>query len=653
MNRPTVKVLLIEDDKDDYILVRSLLTEVQSTRYELQWIASFEEAKSALARCEHDAYLVDYRLGGRTGLELLTEAVARNCTAPIILLTGQGDYDVDMEAMKSGAADYLVKDSISAPLLERSIRYAIERKSNERELNRYRHHLEEMVAERARQFEEANSKLLRENAERKRAESALRESENKFREMADLLPLAIFELDRECGLTFINRAGLESFGYTQKDFQKGLNALDWVVPEERETVLANIRNRFLEKGTQGNEYTALRKDGSTFPVVVFSSPLIRDDQVLGLRGVVLDITERKRAEERMVQQNDFLKNVLESLTHPFYVLDAETYKILMANSAAAPGGLPQDVTCHVLTHRRKSPCNSTEHLCPLKTIKDTGRPLTVEHLHYDLDGNARNMEVHGYPIFDKDGKVIQIIEYSLDITERKKLEEELQQSSEKIKLFAYSISHDLKSPAVGIHGLTRLLHSHYRGSLDERGRQYCDQILKASEQVLSLIEDINIFIKTKETPLDFENLNPKDILRAVREEFAAPLKTREVNWVEPEDLPPVTADRKSLVRLFRNLVDNALKYGGTQLSEIRIGYGATTGFHVFSVSDNGIGMKKEGCEKVFGLFQRQETSKGTEGTGLGLAIVREIAKKHRGKAWVEPGEERGVTFYVSLSKSGA
>ncbi len=372
--------------------------------------------------------------------------------------------------------------------------------------------------------------------------------------------------------------------------------------------------------------------------------------MVGITGAGRDITERKRAEEEIIRKNEFLYNVIESLTHPFYVLDANDFTIKMANSAAAPNGLPEGVTCHALTHLSSGPCQDNEHLCPLQVIKKTKQPLMVEHIHYDREGNARNVEVHAYPVFDKEGSVVQIIEYSFDITARKKLEEALRKSIEKIKLFAYSVSHDLKSPAVGIHGLTKLLHKQYGDTLDERGQRYCDLILKASEQVVELVEEINIFIKTKETPLRFETLDLDEILRLVRQEFAAKLDLRRVKWSQPERLPDIKADRLCLVRVLRNLVDNALKYGGEHLSRISIGYEESREWHTFSVRDDGIGIRQEDSQKIFELFHRNQQSESIEGTGLGLAIVREMVEKHNGTVWAEPASPRGTTFYFTISR---
>ncbi len=128
-----IKVLLIDDDEDEHVIIGDMLTSLGTHNIELDWVATYEAGLDSIRRGLHDAYLLDFRLGEHSGLELLHQAVADGCTAPIILLTGQGDHDVDVEAMKAGAADYLVKGQVDAALLERSLRFALERSRSEQD----------------------------------------------------------------------------------------------------------------------------------------------------------------------------------------------------------------------------------------------------------------------------------------------------------------------------------------------------------------------------------------------------------------------------------------------------------------------------------------------------------------------------------------
>lgn len=128
------KILLVDDDEDDSVLIRDLLSDAFAFGSRPDWADSYESGLSAMAAGEHDVYLVDFRLGLRDGLDLVREAVRRGCKAPIILLTGQNCRQTDLDAMAAGAVDFLVKGEITPSLLERSIRYAIERKRVEQRL---------------------------------------------------------------------------------------------------------------------------------------------------------------------------------------------------------------------------------------------------------------------------------------------------------------------------------------------------------------------------------------------------------------------------------------------------------------------------------------------------------------------------------------
>jgi signal transduction histidine kinase len=134
MEQAPLRVLLIDDNQDDYIITKKLLTTSEQGTFALDWVANYNAALDAITRHEHDAYLLDYRLGPDSGLELLQAARAQGCQEPIIFLTGQGDRALDLAAMHAGATDYLVKGQITAALLGRSLRYACERRRTELQL---------------------------------------------------------------------------------------------------------------------------------------------------------------------------------------------------------------------------------------------------------------------------------------------------------------------------------------------------------------------------------------------------------------------------------------------------------------------------------------------------------------------------------------
>ena len=143
MKNAFIKVLLIDDDEDDYVVTEDLLDGAEIGMFELEWIDNYQQALKAILQNNHDVYLFDYRLGPETGLDLLEEVMRRGVRAPIILLTGLGDHDIDREAMKIGAADYLIKGQMDTAILERSILHAIERKQTDAKQNQLVDELEE------------------------------------------------------------------------------------------------------------------------------------------------------------------------------------------------------------------------------------------------------------------------------------------------------------------------------------------------------------------------------------------------------------------------------------------------------------------------------------------------------------------------------
>ncbi|MFA5268427.1 MAG: PAS domain S-box protein [Methanoregula sp.] len=175
---------------------------------------------------------------------------------------------------------------------------------------------------------------IREITERKRAEEARNESENRFRELADLLPQGIYEADTDGRMIYANRLAQEMYGYTDEDIEKGLNVLNVIAPVDRKRAV-NVFSKMVETGTreQGREeYLAVRKDGSLFPVSIYSSPIYRDGRISGVRGVVIDITDRKKNEDELRAANEQLVASEEELRAQYDELASGEKRIRMSES---------------------------------------------------------------------------------------------------------------------------------------------------------------------------------------------------------------------------------------------------------------------------------------------------------------------------------
>lgn len=177
--------------------------------------------------------------------------------------------------------------------LEKEIK---ERKAAEERLLKRNQEIESIIYERTMELQRANEKLTNEINERIEAEEALKNSEEKYRELANFLPQIIFETDDHGILTFINRNAFNIMDYDEADFKKGINVLNLLIPDNRERAVNNIQNVLNGKRSQGNEYTALAKNGKTFPISIHANPIMRNNKPVGMRGIIIDLTEKKQAE---------------------------------------------------------------------------------------------------------------------------------------------------------------------------------------------------------------------------------------------------------------------------------------------------------------------------------------------------------------------
>ncbi|MBA3011711.1 MAG: PAS domain S-box protein, partial [Desulfobacula sp.] len=174
-----------------------------------------------------------------------------------------------------------------------------ELKQAERDLSKHRDHLEQLVEERTQELTQANQRLSEEIIEHKATETALMDSKERFRQLAEMLPETVFEMDLFSNFTFRNKASFTTFGYESHIEEAPGNALDSIVPEDHQRVIENCAKILEGEPSMGNEYRAIRRDGSIFPIMIYTNALMEDGQAIGYRGILLDISERKEMEEAL------------------------------------------------------------------------------------------------------------------------------------------------------------------------------------------------------------------------------------------------------------------------------------------------------------------------------------------------------------------
>jgi PAS domain S-box-containing protein len=272
-SRDPWRVLLIEDDEDDWVLARSLFATARPG-VELAWAKQRDEALSMLAGASYDAVLVDYLLGEHSGVELVRELVHRGLAPPVILLTGHGSHEVDLAAMEAGASEYLVKSEITPALLERTVRYAIEGK---------------------------------------RAEEALRRREERYRRLLEGLDQLIYEVEVEDEegplVTFVSRRARELYGVEAAELLGPASRwLEWVHAEDREAAAAEQARAL--RGTPVTRRYRVRPRGSAEWRWIEDRLLPRLDVhggVVGLLGVARDVHDRVLAAEALHEREEQLR----------------------------------------------------------------------------------------------------------------------------------------------------------------------------------------------------------------------------------------------------------------------------------------------------------------------------------------------------------
>ena len=549
----------------------------------------------------------------------------------------------------------LVQDSSGNKLCGTSFRDITGRKWAEEELDRYRDHLEDLVKERTATLAKVNEQLTCEIEERKKAEQALCEWQLMLQSVLDTIPVRVFWKGLDSNYLGCNRPFALDAGLHSPEEIIGRNDFEMGWAEQAELYRSDDR-LVMESGRPklGYEEPQTTPDGGRIWLLTNKVPLVdAEGKIKGVLGTYEDITRSKEMEE-VLRASETKYRILADNTYDWeHWLSPEGKFLYTSPSCERITGYTAsefDNDPKLLSHI-VHPDDLAQFAAHMEHDQTINAPCELEFRIIHRDGTTRWIGHACQPVFNAHGSLLGRRGSNRDITDRKKAEEALQDSSHKLKLFAYSVAHDLKSPAIGVYGLSKRLRKNYRDVLDEKGRSYCDQIVKASEHIAALVDKVNVYIATKEARLSIERINIAEILQMLKDEFSAQLSIRQIDWLEPETMVEINADRLSMIRAFRNFVDNSLKYGGERLTKIWTGYEESEDFHVFSFSDNGKGLQEEDSEKVFGAFQRNEASRGVEGAGLGLTIVREIAEQHGGKVWVEPRSKKGTTFHISISKN--
>ena len=299
-----VKILLVEDNEDDYIITRDLLADVQVPQFKLEWVATYEMALVSIAQQQHDVYLLDYHLGEHNGLDVLRHLLSHDYHAPIILLTGAATRTVDLEAMQLGATDFLYKDEISVGLLERSLRYALKQKQAE-----------------------ALIRQIAEDASR---------GQQQYQALVNSIDGIVWESNTEqFRFNFVSHRAERLLGYSVEEWLTEPGFLQkHIHPGDRAHALRFYLNHKYGMSPQEFEFRMIAADGQVIWLRNIFTSMVENQHLTKLRGVMVDITQQKQIENALYESKGRYRAVMEQSIECICLVNVSTKHIIEANPSA-------------------------------------------------------------------------------------------------------------------------------------------------------------------------------------------------------------------------------------------------------------------------------------------------------------------------------
>ncbi len=430
--------ILIVDDV--HANLRLLMEMLSRQHYKVRVVDNGQHALVAARADPPDLILLDIKMPGMDGYEVCAQlkASVETCNIPIIFISALDAVADKVRAFKVGGADY-----ISKPF------------KNEEVLARIETHLalriaQEQLAKQNAQLHQANAELARLNTDlqaeivkREQTESELRESEARFRELAELLPQIVFEVDAQGQIKYVNRHAFESTGYTQADVERRRSVFEIIVPQDHERVKQNIANVLQGTASDSYEYTLRRKDGSTFPVLIYSAPIVRDQVPVGLRGIIVDISERKKAAVALQESEEKFRSVVEQANDGIVLIDTQGIIVEWNRGQENITGIAKDVVLgrsigevfsRIASDKSISASDFQEQL--LQIVDDLLEREPASHYQQEReilhpDGTRRVVQVMAFPIKTEAGVLIGSI--TRDITKSRQAEAALRASEQRYR----------------------------------------------------------------------------------------------------------------------------------------------------------------------------------------------------------------------------
>jgi PAS domain S-box-containing protein len=424
-----------------------------------------------------------------------------------------------------------------------------------------------------------------------------------------------------------------------------------LVDEER-SILARIGNG---ERVETFETVRLHKDGSEIQVASTISP-VHDAQgrVIGASKIAHDITDRKQAQAALVQAEQRLRLVVEAAPSGMLMVD-QSGRIVLANQRAAElfGYLPEGLVGQEIDGLVPAPGRAAhaDHRAAYQAAP-TWRSMAGRAPLFGLrrDGSQVPLEIDLSPIQMPDGNFI--LASVVDITERKRQEDELRRSNAELEQFAYIASHDLQEPLRMVVSYSELLAKRYQGKLDEKADKYIFYAVDGARRMQMLVADLMAYSRVGSQGKPLLPVDTALVVQRVLRDLQVPISQAGAT-IDVHALPPVLADEGQLGQVFQNLIANAVKFRAEVPLRVTVSAQRVPEGWQFTVADNGIGIDLQYADRIFQMFQRLHERGKFAGSGIGLAIVKRIVERHGGRIWVASESGRGSTFLFTLKSADA
>ncbi|ALO17507.1 Phytochrome-like protein cph1 [Salinivirga cyanobacteriivorans] len=499
----------------------------------------------------------------------------------------------------------------------------------------------------------------------KENELKLEESEKRYKNLFMQSPDAIF-INQQDVIVLANKAFVNLVNAGEIEDVIGKSPFDFFHPDYHDHVRDKI-HKVREQGVEISSYEEqlISAKGRIIDVDVYRSTF-EHEGFTGIHVILRDITESKRAKQALIESKRQLNTVMGNLPGMAYHtrLDAQwPMEFVSEGCFDLTGYTTGELTGskHITFSDIIIPEDNDYVWSRVNEMISKDKQFVLEYRIQKKDGSIRWVWDKGIALQKEDEENHSIEGFIIDITDWKEaekaleeyqneLEVKVQERTEELEAFAYSVSHDLRAPLRAINGFTDILVEEYASDLDDEGKRLANVIQKNSRNMSILIDDLLTFSRAGRKAIQPSNINMQEMVKSVYYEATAE-KDRERIDIKVGKIPNCMADTSMMRQVWMNLLSNAIKYSSkTDKPRIEINWKEENSKLIYCIKDNGVGFNEQYIDKLFGVFQRLHNVKDFEGTGVGLALVDRIIRRHNGEIWAKGEENKGATFCFSIPK---